>query len=246
MKAPENIIANVVALKNGEKDAFSQIYRESYGYLHTCVIHIVKNEDAAQDMLQEAYSFLNAAKGNTGIPLADYDEAYLKEMDERTMEYRKTIVGEEDTVPAETEEAEADDHAVTEAKASAGTTEEAAVETATDQQSGVISGSIDVDPLIDRYANASKISEINEIVASGTKIYSSSGKTMIVYYNGESGDFLGYDFVPQTSINVGKHEVSADSDQVEAAIRNTGKWRMNVYPCTDGDGDLYVDFYAVP
>ncbi|MCR5502015.1 MAG: sigma-70 family RNA polymerase sigma factor [Lachnospiraceae bacterium] len=125
-------------------------------------------------------------------------------------------------------------------------TEAPAAEPTEAPNAGIITGSFDIDPVIDKYANASKISEINEIVAAGTGIYSSSGKTMIIYYNSAAGDFWGYDFIPETRISVGKHEVSTDTDNEAALIRNTGKWRMNVYPCTDGDGDLYVDFYAVP
>lgn len=43
-------------MKAGSNEDFSAIYEESYKYLYTCVIHIVKNEDTAQDMLQETYA----------------------------------------------------------------------------------------------------------------------------------------------------------------------------------------------
>lgn len=41
--------------KEGDSKAFEDIYRMSYAYLHTCIMHMVKDEDAAQDMLQETY-----------------------------------------------------------------------------------------------------------------------------------------------------------------------------------------------
>ena len=55
MKTSEVLAQKVEELKKGNAEAFSQVYEDSYKYLHTCVIHIVKNEDAAQDMLQETY-----------------------------------------------------------------------------------------------------------------------------------------------------------------------------------------------
>ena len=42
-------------IKTGNADLFTGIYEESYGYLHTCAIHVMKNEDEAQDILQDAY-----------------------------------------------------------------------------------------------------------------------------------------------------------------------------------------------
>ena len=41
-------------IKTGNADVFTGIYEESYGYLHTCAIHVMKNEDEAQDILQDA------------------------------------------------------------------------------------------------------------------------------------------------------------------------------------------------
>ncbi|MCR4754196.1 MAG: sigma-70 family RNA polymerase sigma factor [Lachnospiraceae bacterium] len=55
MKTPENIIDKIKRYRSGDGAAFGGIYEESYRYLHTCVIHIVKDEDIAQDMLQETY-----------------------------------------------------------------------------------------------------------------------------------------------------------------------------------------------
>ncbi|MBO4373866.1 MAG: sigma-70 family RNA polymerase sigma factor [Lachnospiraceae bacterium] len=56
MKTPADLVTKVKLLQSQDSAAFNGIYEESYRYLHTCVIHIVKNEDAAQDMLQETYA----------------------------------------------------------------------------------------------------------------------------------------------------------------------------------------------
>ncbi len=55
MKTPQELVEKVDRVKAGNQDAFADVYEESYKYLHTCVIHIVKNEDTAQDMLQDTY-----------------------------------------------------------------------------------------------------------------------------------------------------------------------------------------------
>ena len=55
MKTPAELIEKINQVKNGNSNAFTDIYEGSYKYLHTCVIHIVKNEDIAQDMLQDTY-----------------------------------------------------------------------------------------------------------------------------------------------------------------------------------------------
>lgn len=49
------IIELVRKVKKGDNVAFTDLYNETYKYLHTCVIHIVKDEDVAQDMLQDTY-----------------------------------------------------------------------------------------------------------------------------------------------------------------------------------------------
>ena len=41
--------------QGGSKEAFEEVYSSSYAYLRTCVIHVVKDNDAAQDMMQETY-----------------------------------------------------------------------------------------------------------------------------------------------------------------------------------------------
>jgi len=55
MKTNERLIDLVKKVKGGNNAAFTDLYNESYQYLHTCVIHIVKDENVAQDMLQDAY-----------------------------------------------------------------------------------------------------------------------------------------------------------------------------------------------
>ncbi len=55
MKTPNELIEKIDLLRSGNTEVFADVYEASYKYLHTCVIHIVKNEDIAQDMLQEAY-----------------------------------------------------------------------------------------------------------------------------------------------------------------------------------------------
>lgn len=45
----------VQRFREGDRAAFEGIYRMSYAYLHTCIMYVVKDEDAAQDMLQETY-----------------------------------------------------------------------------------------------------------------------------------------------------------------------------------------------
>ncbi|MGN1179566.1 MAG: sigma-70 family RNA polymerase sigma factor [Suilimivivens sp.] len=55
MKTSEELTKAVVNFKDGNGEAFNIVYEQSYQYLHTCVIHVMKNEDAALDMLQETY-----------------------------------------------------------------------------------------------------------------------------------------------------------------------------------------------
>lgn len=55
MKMNETLYEAVKSYKNGNEDVFSIIYEESYRYLYTCVWNVVKNEELAQDMLQETY-----------------------------------------------------------------------------------------------------------------------------------------------------------------------------------------------
>lgn len=55
MKTEQHLKEAIDRYKGGDKDSFRIIYDDTYKYLHTCVIHIVKDEDMAQDMIQETY-----------------------------------------------------------------------------------------------------------------------------------------------------------------------------------------------
>lgn len=55
MKTTKELEDAVRECQNGNTDSFGRIYELSYGYLYTCVIHVVKDEEAAEDMLQETY-----------------------------------------------------------------------------------------------------------------------------------------------------------------------------------------------
>lgn len=71
MKTNEKIVDLVAKVKAGDSAAFNDLYNESYKYLHTCVINIVKDEDAAMDMLQDAYveifKYIGQLKDNEGF-----------------------------------------------------------------------------------------------------------------------------------------------------------------------------------
>ena len=55
MKTPDNLQEAVRSFQQGNKESFDKLYELSYKYLHTCVIHVMKDEDTAMDMLQETY-----------------------------------------------------------------------------------------------------------------------------------------------------------------------------------------------
>lgn len=55
MKTSEELAKAIQSYKDGNPEAFATVYEQSYRYLYTCVMHIVKDEEAAQDMLQETY-----------------------------------------------------------------------------------------------------------------------------------------------------------------------------------------------
>lgn len=55
MKASSKLTEYVQNFQDGDKEAFEEVYRLSYAYLHTCAIHIVKDENVVQDMIQETY-----------------------------------------------------------------------------------------------------------------------------------------------------------------------------------------------
>ena len=55
MKTTKELEDAVRQYQNGDTDSFDQIYKLSYRYLRACVIHVVKDEEIAADMLQETY-----------------------------------------------------------------------------------------------------------------------------------------------------------------------------------------------
>lgn len=55
MKQTTRLTEAVKQYAAGKEEAFNILYEESYKYLHTCVMHIMKDEDASQDMLQNTY-----------------------------------------------------------------------------------------------------------------------------------------------------------------------------------------------
>ena len=68
MRASEEMTVCVQKFQGGDKEAFEDIYKMSYGYLHTCVIHVVRDEDSAQDVLQDAYMEINRNIGQLRNP----------------------------------------------------------------------------------------------------------------------------------------------------------------------------------
>ena len=55
LKTPDEMREAAQRFKEGETTGFNDIYRLSYKYLFVCVMHIVHDEETAQDMLQETY-----------------------------------------------------------------------------------------------------------------------------------------------------------------------------------------------
>ena len=55
MKTSKELANAVKSYQDGDKEAFAAVYEQSYRYLYTCVMHVVKDEEAAQDMLQETF-----------------------------------------------------------------------------------------------------------------------------------------------------------------------------------------------
>ncbi len=186
------------------------------------------------------YQFSGNGYNMEGKPLSEYSPELLDKLDEQNKEYHDSFT------ESGREAAKANMIKEPEIQEETEINENQQEEPESEPQPDIITGSFDVDTVIGKYANAKKITELEEIVASGTNIYSSSGKTMIVFYSDENGEFIGYNPMPVTEWTVGNTDVSRDSDDSVEAIINSDKWRMNVYECTDLDGDLYVDFYAVP
>lgn len=55
MKTTKDLQDAVSQYQNGNKESFKRLYELSYPYLYTCIIHVVRNREAAEDMLQETY-----------------------------------------------------------------------------------------------------------------------------------------------------------------------------------------------
>lgn len=70
MATDTKITAAVTALKNGDGDAFNLIYEQTNQWAYFTALKIVKNEDDAQDVLQEAYVTLLNRIGTLGNPEA--------------------------------------------------------------------------------------------------------------------------------------------------------------------------------
>lgn len=68
MKPSRELTNYVQKFQGGDSKAFEEIYRMSYAYLHTCVMHVIKDEDAAQDMLQETYMEISRNIGQLKDP----------------------------------------------------------------------------------------------------------------------------------------------------------------------------------
>ena len=63
MKTPKELEEAVKSYQNGDGESFNRIYELSYRYLHTCIVRVVKNEDAAMDMIQETYLEISRSIG---------------------------------------------------------------------------------------------------------------------------------------------------------------------------------------
>lgn len=55
MKGTLELASAVEAYKNGDQEMFSKVYELSNRYLYVCIMHIVKKDEIAQDMLQDTY-----------------------------------------------------------------------------------------------------------------------------------------------------------------------------------------------
>ncbi|MDE6662115.1 MAG: sigma-70 family RNA polymerase sigma factor [Lachnospiraceae bacterium] len=63
MKAPEELQRAVESYKGGNGEAFEQVYNLSHKYLYVCIRHIVRDDEAAVDMLQETYLEISRSIG---------------------------------------------------------------------------------------------------------------------------------------------------------------------------------------
>lgn len=55
MKTPTELEAAVREYQSGNREAFDKVYEMSHRYLYVCIEHLVRDEDAAKDLLQETY-----------------------------------------------------------------------------------------------------------------------------------------------------------------------------------------------
>lgn len=55
MKTPVELEAAVREYQSGNREEFDKVYELSHRYLYVCIEHLVGNEDAAKDLLQETY-----------------------------------------------------------------------------------------------------------------------------------------------------------------------------------------------
>ena len=63
MKTPKELEEAVKSYQNRDGESFNRIYQLSYRYLHTCIVRVVKNENAAMDMIQETYLEISRSIG---------------------------------------------------------------------------------------------------------------------------------------------------------------------------------------
>lgn len=63
MKTPELLAEAVRHYRAGDRESFNEIYEASYRYLYTCIANVVRDEEAAMDMLQETYLEISKSIG---------------------------------------------------------------------------------------------------------------------------------------------------------------------------------------
>ncbi len=63
MKTSETLQRAVAKYRKGNEAGFNELYQGSYGYLYTCIKHIVQQEELTLDMLQETYLEISKSIG---------------------------------------------------------------------------------------------------------------------------------------------------------------------------------------
>ena len=63
MKTSETLQKAVAKYRKGNEAGFNELYQGSYGYLYTCIKHIVQQEELTLDMLQETYLEISKSIG---------------------------------------------------------------------------------------------------------------------------------------------------------------------------------------